>query len=701
MDFFIKTEYNIIFTIVIIIVSVLIAFIYYRNSNLSRSARIFFTTLRSLTLFFILLLLASPVVSFISSVTIQPVNIFLVDNSRSLELEQRYLQTDSIYRELKGISSSGTETNFFEFSSDIGNEAGDSVIFFGINNNSTDLTKAMINLEERYSSGNISTITVISDGMFNEGGNPVFTARQLGASVNYLLVGDTVQKNDVLVKNVFYNRSAFIESNVPIKADINSFGYNQTVTVNLYEEDVLQKSQTITLSKEKSVYNVDFDITSLSPGVKKYKVEVTELNGEITTKNNYEEFFIKFVDNKFRVLVLSGAPSSDFAFIKEEIQKIQNFETTFLTQKGTNSYYEGAVPNLNGFQAFIFIGYPTSISSPEILTGVKDVLNTQKASLMFFASKNTDYSKLDVLSDNLPFRSVNYSETESETGLRTVSLPDNDAFRNNELLATISSLPNIFKSGTNFTANPSSETLVLTTSGEPAFVIQNTEDNHSAAMLMHGLYKWRLSPRKTNGSEILNSLLAGTISYISDKERQKKFFIETSRPVYSKYEEVVFNAELNDPVIIGGEEIKIKINGGNINEELTLVKINNTTFTGKITVPADGDYKYTATLSIRNEQIESDEGRFLIGENNYEFKNTRSNKDILSSLSNETGGKNLTGLPKDEIVTIIEELNKKESEAPSLSGLRNFSLNINPYFLGILILLLSIEWFLRKRNNLP
>ncbi len=211
-----------------------------------------------------------------------------------------------------------------------------------------------------------------------------------------------------------------------------------------------------------------------------------------------------------------------------------------------------------------------------------------------------------------------------------------------------------------------------------------------------------MNPRKTNASEVLNSLIAGTISYIADKEKQKKFFIETSRNVYSKYEQVTFNAELNNPEIIGGEEIKVRVTGNNINEEVLLTKVNNTVFTGSVNIPTDGDYNYTATLSVRGEQVESDEGRFLIGENNFEFKDTRSDKSILSSLASETGGQNLTGLPADEIKSIIEELNaKQERESTTISGLRNFSLNINPYFLGALILLMCLEWFFRKRNNLP
>lgn len=700
MNFFIKTEYNIIFFIVIMIVSVLIAFYYYRKSNLNRNQRILFTALRSLTLFFLLMLLSAPVISFISVIQIEQVNIFLIDNSKSLELENRNITTDSVFNEvLQKTGGSGTENKFFSFSGSLGEEVTDSIRFYEIDNNQTNLTSTLISLEELYSSGNISTINIVSDGILNKGGNPLFTARTLNAPISYILTGDTAQKNDAVVKDVFYNKSAFIESTVPVKIEINSFKYSQNLTLNLYEEDKLLSSQNITVSPDNILYNADFNVTSLTPGIKKYKAEIVPIDGEITNKNNYREFFIKFIDNKFKALVLSGGPSSDNAFIKEEIKKIQNFETTFLTQKSAGSYYEGAVPDLSQFRVFILVGYPTSISNSEILSQIESAADNNNASIFFFASKNTDYSKLSVLQDKLPFRAFDFSQTESETGVKTVSIIDNEAFGKNEILSSVNNLPAVFKGGTNFTANPSSETILLTASSEPAFVIQSTEDNHSAAFLVHGLYKWRLSPRKTNGAEVLSYLMSTTIAYIADKDKQKKFFIETTRPVYSKYEEVEFTATLNNPEIIGGEVIRVKVSGNGINNELELTKTGNTTFEGKMNIPTDGDYTYNAGLYIRDEFTESDEGRFIIGENNYEFINTRADNSILSNLANETGGKNFSGLSPDEISSFLSERN--ESSSDEIESLKNFSLNINPYFLSLLILMLCVEWFFRKRNNLP
>lgn len=700
MDFFIKTEYNIIFFAIIIIVSVLIALYYYRKTALKGGIKIFLTVIRGLTIFFILLLLSSPVISFISILSIEPVNIFLIDNSKSLQLENRYRQSDSIYENvLVNTGNDNSENRYFFFSRTASEEAGDSLVFFETDNNATNLTAALLETEKRFSAGNISSVNIVSDGIINEGGNPVFTARTLNAPINYILIGDTVQKNDLVIKNVFYNNSAFIESNVPVKVEVNSHNYNRQIIVNLYEENKLLTSQQVDVNTSQIVYNVDFNITSLSAGMKKYKVEVLPAEEEITEKNNYEEFFIKFVDNSFKVLVLSGGPSSDFAFIKEEISKIKNFETTFLTQKGAGTYYEGNVPDLNQFRVFILVGYPVSVSSPEVLSEIGNAINTTKAAVFFFASRNTDYGKLDVLSDRLPFKAFNYSDSESETGVKSVSLIGNDAFGQSELLGSAGSLPNVFKGGTDFTANPSSETILITSSSEPAFVIQNTDDNHSAAMLVHGLYKWRLSPRKTNGAEVLNYLLSTTTAYIADKDRQKKFFIETTRPVYSRYEEVRFIASLNDPEVTGGEEIKVRINGNGVNEEIVLTKRNNTSFESSINIPQDGDYTYTASLYVRGEFIEEDIGRFLIGENNYEFKETRSDNSILASLSNETGGTDFTGISGNEISDILTAIN--EASGDEIESLKNFSLNINPYFLGIIILLMCIEWFFRKRNNLP
>lgn len=702
MDFFIKTEYNIIFIILLVIVSVLISWLFYRKSHLDSNKKILFSILRFFSTLFILLLLSSPVISYINKDSITPLNIFLVDNSRSLTLENRNEVLGEKVRDAVSAENEISENRYFFFSNGLLKESDGSepLTFEGVNNFRTDYTQALIEIQERFADRNISTINILSDGMVNEGGSPVFTALALNAPVNYMLIGDTIQKNDLVVKDVFYNKTAFIESSVPVNVEINAFNYEKTINVNLYEEDRQIDSRLVTVNRTNSTYNLKFNVSSPAGGIKKYKVEVTREADEITDKNNYTEFFIKFIDNKFKVLLLAGGPSADFAFISEEIKKIQNFETTFLTQKTSTEFYEGAFPSPDDYQVFILAGYPTNISNPEYLNRIRESLEKNKSAVFFFEARNTDYAKLSLLENLLPFKIGSPSDIEEETGIRTAGSLNTEIFNKPELLGKINAFPSIFKNRAGYIINPSAETFLISTrGGEPVLSIQKTLNNNSAAFLAHGLYKWRLNQGNYGAGEVLNYIITNTIVNITDKEKQKKIFVETTYPVFSKYENVKFSASLNPAFVTGGENIKVRITGGKFRTELDLKEISNQYFEGEINIPEDGDYLYTAELSKQGQFIESDEGRFLIGENNYEFKNTRPDKSILSSLSSSTGGVNLGALTPSEISTLLREVNSRSSKEVQLSG--NLPLNINPFYLFAVILLLGLEWFFRKRNNLP
>jgi hypothetical protein len=239
----------------------------------------------------------------------------------------------------------------------------------------------------------------------------------------------------------------------------------------------------------------------------------------------------------------------------------------------------------------------------------------------------------------------------------------------------------------------------MTQNSEPSFVIQNTDKNKSAAFLAYGLYKWRLNPSGNNAPEVLNYILTSSVVAITNKEEKKTFTIETSKPVYSKFENVKFTARITNFELQGGEQIKVKISGDGFNEDIMLSKRENKYFEAEINIPADGDYKYTAELMSGNSVIESIENRFAIGENNFEYKFTRADNSILNNLANETRGINFSDIDlsrmKDSLYN-FNELSKSE-----IKSRRNFELNVNPYYLGIVIFLLCLEWFFRKRNNLP
>jgi len=705
MNFSFSAEYGFVYAAIMLIVAGAVSYFYYKKTILKEPQKKFLTALRALSVFFIFILLLSPVMSFISNISPSPKNIFLIDNSESLLIENRNnLLKKIVTDEIKGIGAGNSEDLYFLFSGDLIKEISadelNGITYEGINNFETDLSSPVSTLQEKLSAANISTVNIASDGMINEGGNPLKFARSMNVPFNYYLTGDTIQKNDVSIKNLYYNKTAFAESTVPVKVQIASYNYNTNVNVSLYEEDKLIDTKTVAVNERDNLYDVSFNVFSAEDKIVKYRIESEPLENEITLKNNFREFFIKFTDNKFKVLVISGGPSADNAFITEELKQVRNFETTVLTQKSGGEFYEGGFPDINIFDTFILIGYPTAVSDQSILNRISAEIENKNSSLIFFAGRNTDYSKLMSIEDKLSFKISSSSDNEELTGLSSVISTDNEIFSSLDQLRSVSSMPDIFKTSSIFSSNPSADVFLLTTKNSiPALIIENTKSKKSAAFLAYGFYKWRLNKNNKGSDDLFRNILSNIIIAITDKEAQKHFSIETTKSVYSKYEDVKFNASILNHEVNGNEKILVKISGNGIDKETDLIRLNDNQYSGKINIPEDGNYEYTAGLYDDNVLVENILGRFSVGENNFEFSETRADNSVLKILSLETGGQNLTGKSKSEIDDILTEMNGKSEY--EFKTARNLELNVNPYYLALLIFLLCLEWFLRKRNNLP
>ena len=228
MDINLKTSFGLLLTAAIFIAAFVLAYIYYKNTKAEGFNRKVFTILRFLSLFFILLLFSSPVISLLKNSFQDPVNVYLIDNSKSILIENRSeILKKAAEDNFSNPGSGNSENLYYLFSGNLMKEisideaAG--ISYDGIDNFETDLSGTFYLLNDRLVNKNLSSVTVISDGILNEGGNPLTAARTLNVPVNYFLTGDTVQKKDLSLKNLFFNKTAFIESNVPVIAELNSY----------------------------------------------------------------------------------------------------------------------------------------------------------------------------------------------------------------------------------------------------------------------------------------------------------------------------------------------------------------------------------------------------------------------------------------------------------------------------------------------
>lgn len=693
MDFKILTDIHFGFIILFLCISVFISLLFYKNKSLSNPLKYSLIIIRTLWVFLLLVLLSNPVIAYISNTTQRPIHLILFDISASNLINSKSDFANKLFDEIK---SSGESIKFF--SVDV-TEARDSIYFTGIDNFKTNLSSA-IDKVFTSESENYSSVTIISDGIINSGGNPVFTAKSLQIPFNYYLTGDTIQKNDVSLKNIFYNKTSYAGALTPVKLEIFSSGYNGTLNIEVFENDNILETKTIEVNDLNKTYFTEFKITSPEESIKKYKIAISPQQDETTLLNNSETFYIKYLDNKFRLLVISGSPSSDLAFLKSELNKINNFEITYLTQKSSTEYYEKELPDLSKINCFLLLGFPTQISNVNLINDINKYVKENNASLFFITSRTIDYTKLSLLENILPFRTSIPSDIEEITSVNSVGNPDTEIFTIPEFLNSVNAMPPVFKTGSLFTPAGNSQTFLITgTGGQPAFLIKRDEISNSAALLFYGFYKWRLNPTGMDGGKIFNYIISNTIFSISDKEKQKKLLISTEKPVYSKFENIKIDAKINFDLMSDGEFVNLNIKNQGYNETIRMNKKSNDFFESVLNSLPEGEYNISGELFNGSELLDKDEIKILIGENNFEFKETKSENKFLKELADNTNGKNFTGMSGEEIIAELSKIETKPAENFSQS-LKN-ALNINPFYFIFLILLMGTEWFLRKRNNLP
>ena len=76
------------------------------------------------------------------------------------------------------------------------------------------------------------------------------------------------------------------------------------------------------------------------PGIQKYTIEIKGSEKEFNLENNKVELYIDVLDNRQKILILTGAPHPDVAAIRSAIEKKENYEVTALTVNQFDNNFE-------------------------------------------------------------------------------------------------------------------------------------------------------------------------------------------------------------------------------------------------------------------------------------------------------------------------------------------------------------------------
>jgi hypothetical protein len=148
---------------------------------------------------------------------------------------------------------------------------------------------------------------------------------------------------------------------------------------------------------------------------------------------------------------------------------------------------------------------------------------------------------------------------------------------------------------------------------------------------------------------------------------------------------------------VDNAEVKVEIASENQKSEILLTGIGSGRYEGNINGLPEGDYSYIAKAFLDGRVLGEDKGKFSIGKMNIEFLDTKMNRQLLEQIAYRTGGKYSSIENTDGLISAIAKRTFTSQEVTSAKEIEVWSWE---YTAGLLIVLLAIEWFIRKRSGM-
>jgi len=673
---------------VLLLLSAGTAYYTYRKEEISKFKKAILVSLRTVSLFLILFLLLNPFTEYGKKSPIKPANVLLIDKSLSGTLEDR---NEKIKKAILNLESGNSELKYILFGSKLLKQVKeygeDSTSYYKY---STNLARTLDDINA-YEDFQVNSFTVISDGQINEGSNLVQTAQKFNVPFHYVLTGDTLQKKDLVLRRINYNKQVFVNSLSKVFVTINSFGYDKDIKVNLYENGIKVRTNVVKASIGVYDYETYFDLISSNQDIKKYIVEIENSGDEITTINNSETFYVKYTDNSIKVLMIAGNPSYDLSSMKQAFSTTENFKTDYRIQKQSNEYYDGGLPEFRNYDAVVLNGFPTDVTSEEQISDIKKKLNDYNLPLIFINSSNTSFDKLRELQNSLPFIVNDISKKEFTSSIR---ITVNDVTERAEQLRKFNVYPQSYFYKEAFSVKPNSTILGLTVqNSEPAIVVDNTSGTRSAGFLGYGYYKWNLNPQ--GNYNFLQGLISTLINLTVDESTKERFILKANKDYFAVSENVQFTSYFKDADPLKKYAVKLTISGAGKNDVIELSQSSKNNFQGEYIPFEKGDYTVKGDLYENGNYTASTTIKLSAGDAVEEFKETRANDAILKELAFRTRGENLTNRSKQDLDGILKVNTERISTVSEKVLFRKSFL-----YLILILVLLSIEWYIRKRSNM-
>jgi hypothetical protein len=218
-----------------------------------------------------------------------------------------------------------------------------------------------------------------------------------------------------------------------------------------------------------------------------------------------------------------------------------------------------------------------------------------------------------------------------------------------------------------------------------------------AFLLGDGIWRWRLYDYQRNKNfNLFNSFFSRIAQFLCQNSDRSRFRV-IYEPTNYETENIKFSAELYNQnfELINSEIVELKLFSNSENYNFTFVP-DGSGYSLNCGRLKSGEYNFTATVKSAKYPY-SQSGKITIDDYNPEFAETKADFNLMNQIAMQTGGISVDIENLDEINKFLES--KKLIQTSYIKEKKYIEIVDWKWILLIIILLVSIEWVVRKREG--
>ncbi len=665
--------------------------LYYSKGGTETSSRVLVVLmlLRFISVSLITFLLLTPLIRRTTRLFEKPVIAIGVDGSLSVgssadsDMVKKHLNTE--LEKLTKELSDRFEVALYTFGQDV--STGLPKEFQGRH---TDISGFFDELGQRYVNRNLGAVIMATDGIYNKGTNPYYAARKLGVPVYSVALGDTSLHKDALVKSISVSLQVYIDDEFPFEiiVELDKF-MGKEVKLLVRHSGAVVFGKSISAFNDRSLLRVSGTLQAREKGMQKYSVELETQGDEFNKANNKRDFYTEVLESRIRVALVYESPHPDISALVSALGSSSKFEVSQLKPTAL-------LKNDKVYDLYILYQLPS-------IAGISDLskLLPGNSPVLYILGNQTDLTGFNRLKTGL----IVNSQRKTMTDIQAAANPDFSLFGiDRESAGLIAEFPPLQCPSGAFETAALMDVLLYQKIGNvntkyPLIMFFNLPERKTGIIAGENIWRWRISNYvQKSDFTLFDDMISRIAQYLSVKNDPSPFRINVKNRI-EEGDPLEFDALLFNPSheLINTPDVSLELK----NEEgKTYPFIFNRTekayYLNAGYFPS-GNYTYEASVKT-TQSLYDKKGRLSITPLDIELVNLVADNALLQQISSRREGKvvSLKDIPK-----LAEILKSRNDLKPVIHLQRKYDeLAMKWWMFVLLILLLSAEWALRKRNGM-